>query len=195
MFECTKKRHHNQQYIQSLSPCQCPFVLMCFYYFSNPGEGRLSRVGLCLIGITWYMLDLWIRNAMYSIKPLYLIHLQWPCLQAACLLSVEPSKLLMTRAKKIVQTGVQDYLTQIFALILYKPRTPHPKSSNWLCSQKTHTVTETQRKRATDRKRKTERESERKREIWGGEERGAVMWLPMSVKKMCTSSQNVPHSI
>lgn len=66
-----------------------------------------------------------------------LIHLQWPCLQAACLLSVEPSKLLMTRAKMIVQTGVQDYLTQIFALILYKPRTLHPKSSDWLSSQKT----------------------------------------------------------
>lgn len=78
----------------------------------------------------------------------------------------------MTRAKKIVQTEVRDYLTQIFALILYKPRTLHPKSSDWLCSQKTHTVTETQRERATDRERESERE----------EERETIMWLPMSVK-------------
>lgn len=42
-------------YIPSLSPCQCPFVQMDFYYFSNPGEGHLSHVGLCLIGIAWYM--------------------------------------------------------------------------------------------------------------------------------------------
>ena len=66
----------------------------------------------------------------------------------------------MTRAKKIVETGVQDYLAQIFALILYKPRTLHPKSSDWLCSQKTHTVTETQRERATDRDNEREEERE-----------------------------------
>lgn len=41
--------------IPCLSPCQCPFMLMDFYYFSNPGEGHLSHLGLCLIGITWYM--------------------------------------------------------------------------------------------------------------------------------------------
>lgn len=69
----------------------------------------------------------------------------------------------MTRTKKIVQAGVQDYLTQIFALILYKPRTLHPKSLDWPRSQKTHTVTETQRERErqTDRERASERDSER----------------------------------
>lgn len=70
--------------------------------------------------------------------------------------------------KEIVQTEVQDYLTQIFALILYKPRTLHPKSSDWLRSQKTHTVTETQRER--ERLTATERDN-------GREERETITWL------------------
>lgn len=58
----------------------------------------------------------------------------------------------MTRAKKIVQTGVRDYLTQIFAIILYKPRTLYTKLLDWLCSQKTHIIRDTGGER--DRQRK-----------------------------------------
>lgn len=85
----------------------------------------------------------------------------------------------MTRAKNIVQTGVPDYLAQIFALIFYKPRTLHPKSLNWLCPQKIH----------------RDIEGESHREIMSVRGRETVMWLPVSFNKFCSSSVIMLHSV